>query len=61
MSSERLLAAVMTGALGAVITLMGVLRDIRGPKKRESGTDTGSFSPQVGERKGLKITEGEEE
>jgi hypothetical protein len=47
MLSELLLAAVMIGSLGAVIMLMAVLCDIRGPKKRETGTDTETEWPKA--------------
>ena len=47
MSAELLLAAVLIGSLGAVIVLAAVLRDIRGPKKRGTGTDTETEWPKA--------------
>ena len=41
MSSELLLAAVISGSLGVVVLLAALLGDIRVPKKRESMDNAG--------------------
>lgn len=47
MLPELLLTAVLVGSMGAVIILMAVLCDIRGPKKRETGADTETEWPKA--------------
>jgi TRAP-type C4-dicarboxylate transport system permease small subunit len=46
MPSELLLAAVISGSLGALVLLAALVSDIRGPKKRVSG-DTEAEWPKA--------------